>query len=77
MHILGTHMHIRTKYELSILNPVARKAVHRCRRRTTQMPDDNYARGTNHDYIGSFDRIPNEPKTKWKEKHIIVAFRSK
>ena len=26
------------------------------------MPDDNYARWTNHDYIGSFGRIPNEPK---------------
>ena len=24
---------------------------------------DNYARRTNHDYIGSFGRIPNEPKT--------------
>ena len=23
---------------------------------------DNYARWTNHDYIGSFGRIPNEPK---------------
>ena len=23
---------------------------------------DNYARRTNHDYIGSFGRIPNEPK---------------
>ena len=30
----------------------------------TLMPDDNYARQTNHDYIGSFGRIPNEPKTK-------------
>ena len=29
----------------------------------TLMPDDNYARRTNHDYIGSFGRIPNEPKT--------------
>ena len=28
MHILGTHMHIHTKYEVSILNPVARRAVH-------------------------------------------------
>ena len=27
------------------------------------MPDDNYARRTNHDYIGSFGRIPNEPKS--------------
>ena len=24
---------------------------------------DNYARWTNHEYIGSFGRIPNEPKT--------------
>ena len=24
---------------------------------------DNYAQQTNHDYIGSFGRIPNEPKT--------------
>ena len=27
---------------------------------------DNYARWTNHDYIGSFGRIPNEPKTELK-----------
>ena len=25
---------------------------------------DNYARQTNHDYIGSFGSIPNEPKTR-------------
>ena len=63
-------MHIHTKYEVSILNPVARRDVHRCRRhrcrcRTMPMltPDDNYARRTNHDYIGSFGRIPNEPKS--------------
>ena len=65
MHILGTHTHIHTKYEASILNPVARWAVHRCRRcrhRMTPMPDDNYARRTNHDYKGLFGRIPNEPK---------------
>ena len=24
---------------------------------------DNYARQTNHDYIGSFGKIPNEPKS--------------
>ena len=38
-------MHIHTKYEVSILNPVARSAVHRCRQRRrrmmpTPMPDD-------------------------------------
>ena len=69
MHILETHMHIHTKYEVSILNPVARRAVHRCQRcqcRCQMLPtlDDNYARRTNHDYIGSFGRIPNEPKTQ-------------
>ena len=63
MHILGTHMHIHTEYEVSILNPVARRAVHRRRRQMMPTPDDNYARRTNHDYIGSFCRIPNEPKT--------------
>ena len=57
-------MHIHTKYEVSILNPVARRAVHRRRRHTMLMPDDNYARWTNHDYIGSFGRIPNEPKSQ-------------
>ena len=63
-------MHIHTKYEVSILNPVARRGVHRCRQcqrrcRTMRMPtpDDNYARQANHDYIGLFGRIPNEPKT--------------
>ena len=64
MHILGTHMHIHTKYEVSILNPVARRAVHRRRRWTMPMPDDNYAQQTNHDYIGSFGKIPNEPKNQ-------------
>ena len=63
MHISGTHMHIHTKYEVSILNPAARRAVHRCQCQTPPMLDDNYARRTNHDYIGSFGRIPNEPKT--------------
>ena len=58
-------MHIHTKYEVSILNPVARRAVHRHRCRwTTPTPDVNYARWTNHDYIGLFGRIPNEPKTE-------------
>ena len=41
-------------------------------------PDNNYARHTNHDYIGSFGRIPNEPKSTFlakkhpfkKKKHI-------
>ena len=37
MHILGTHMHIHTKCEVSILNPVARRAVHRHRRCQCQM----------------------------------------
>ena len=56
VHILGTHMHIHTKYEVSILSPVARRAVHRCQRRRQMMPtpDNNYVRRTNHDYIGSF-----------------------
>ena len=30
-------------------------------------PDNNYARRTNHDYIGSFGRIPNEPIKKEEE----------
>ena len=30
----------------------------------TDADANNYARRTNHDYIGSFGRIPNEPKTK-------------
>ena len=68
MHILGTHMHIHTKYEVSILNPVARRAVHRCR--MMLMPDDNYARWTNHDYIGSFGRIPNEPKNNIRKTYL-------
>ena len=72
MRILERHIHIHTKYEVSILNPVARRAVHRCQRCRHRcrcqmmlmlMLDDNYARQTNHDYIGSFGRIPNEPKT--------------
>ena len=31
----------------------------------------NYAWRTNHDYIGSFGRIPNEPKTKIDFDHEI------
>ena len=30
---------------------------------TDATTDDNYALRTNHDYINSFDIIPNEPKT--------------
>ena len=30
VHILGTYMHIPTKYKVSFLNPVARRAVHKC-----------------------------------------------
>ena len=59
MHILGTHTHIHTKYEVSILNPVARR-------------DDNYARRTNHDYIGSFGRIPNELKTQASQNKLVL-----
>ena len=36
---------------------------------TPPMPDDNYARQTNHDYIGSFGRIPNEPKSNRMKYH--------
>ena len=32
---------------------------------------DNYAQWTNHDYIGSFGKIPNEPKKKKKKKKTI------
>ena len=39
---------------------------------TMPMPDDNYARRTNHDYIGSFGRIPNEPKSQMK--YLPLAF---
>ena len=35
---------------------------------------NNYARQTNHDYIGLFGRIPNEPKTY---NLILVAHMSK
>ena len=77
MQILGTCMHIHTKYEVSILNPVARRAVHRCQQcqhrcqmTPTLMPDNNFARWTNHDYIGSFGRIPNEPI---KPQHQFLA----
>ena len=52
-------MHIHTKYEVSILNPVPRRA-------DADADDTNsYAQWTNHDYIGSFGRIPNEPKSQW------------
>ena len=54
-------MHIHTKYEVSILNPVARRL---CTDANDADADtNNCARQTNHDYIGSFGRIPNEPKT--------------
>ena len=33
----------------------------------TPMTPNNYAQQTNHDYTGSFGRIPNEPKS-------VVAF---
>ena len=31
---------------------------------TTNTDDDNYAQQINHDYIGSFGLIPNEPKSQ-------------
>ena len=40
------------------------------------MLDDNYARWTNHDYIGSFGRIPNEPKKPKSKKEKHVEFES-
>ena len=30
VHTLGAYMHTHIKYEVSIFNPVARRAVHRC-----------------------------------------------
>ena len=47
-------MHIHIKYEVSIFNPVAMRAVHRCRcadANTDTNDDNNYARQTNHDYV--------------------------
>ena len=32
VHTLGAYMHIHIKYEVSIFNTVARRAVHRCQR---------------------------------------------
>ena len=43
----------------------------------TLMPDDNYARRTNHDYIGSFGRIPNEPKNAKKRPVHFERFSSR
>ena len=58
MHILGAYVHIHTKYEVSIL-----WLGGLCTDADDEANDtDNYARWTNHDYIGSFGRIPNEPK---------------
>ena len=54
------YMHIHTKYEVSILNLVARRL---CTDADNTNDTDNYIRRTNHDYIGSFGIIPNEPKT--------------
>ena len=34
---------------------------------------DNYAWWTNHDYIGSFGSIPNEPNIEWN-KHRLHKF---
>ena len=30
VHILGTYVHILTKYEVSVSKPVVRRGVHRC-----------------------------------------------
>ena len=63
MFILGVYVHIHTKYEVSIFNPVARGL---CTDADDADDDtdtddandtDNYARWTNH------GRIPNETKT--------------
>ena len=39
MHILGAYMHIHTKYEVSILNPVARRAMQTLMTTPTTMHD--------------------------------------
>ena len=64
MHILGAYMHIHTKYEVSILNPVTRRAVQTLTTPTMLTP---MTPKTMHDgqimiITGSFGRIPNEPK---------------
>ena len=40
-------------------------------------PDNNYARWTNHDYIGSFGRIPNEPKSILISNYIWEKVKNK
>ena len=59
MHILGAYMHIHIKYKVSILILWLGGL---CTDADDDADADNYARWTNHDYIGSFGRIPNEPK---------------
>ena len=44
MHMLGTYVHFHTKYDVSIFNPVARRAVPDADDANTD--NDNYARRT-------------------------------
>ena len=70
--IFEAYVHIHITCEVSIFNPVSRRAVHRCQccnaddanDTNNATADDNYEQDTNHDYIGSFGILPNEPKTE-------------
>ena len=58
---IGEKVHICTKYEVSIFNPVARRGVHNRQRRTTRTtPDD----GQSMTVLSSLVDKSNEPKTK-------------
>ena len=58
---IGGKVHICTKYEVSIFNPVARRGVHNRQRRTTRTtPDD----GQSMTVLSSLVDKSNEPKTQ-------------
>ena len=60
-------MHIHTKYEVLWLGGL-------CADTNTDNVDDSYAQRTNHDYVGLFGIIPNEPKSLICLKYPVIYF---
>ena len=79
MHILGTYVHIQSNIKflslilwLGELCTDANDADANVNN-TSADDNDNYAQWTNHDYIGLFGIIPNEPKNQM----LVIAYISK
>ena len=69
MYILGPYKQTCTKYEISMIKPLARRLTDD--NHNTNNTNDDKAPRTSHDYIGSLAYIPNEPINKQRNKYSI------